>query len=340
MGEKSRVVYDGDLLVYACGFVGEKRTIKAVHKQSGDEYELDNRTAMYGRKKSKDGGWLAEQNASRETPWTVEDFDIYDIQTPAPLSHSLQAVKTMVEKTLSAVGTNNLTMFHGEGDSFRVEASTVVRYKGNRENSLKPFYKDDIIEFIKKKYKSIACTGLEADDWLIISALEDGGVVASHDKDCRGSAVRVINPTKMGEGILDCRTFGDLWVEEKVSASTGKITRDVKGYGRKFFWHQLNWADPVDNYFANSASDIEWGEMSSFKSLRDCKTDLDCMKSVIETYKYLYPEKKKIIGWRDNEIEVDYKYMINENFTMAHMLRKPDERITAEEVFTKFGLWT
>ena len=38
-------------------------------------------------------------------------------------------------------------------------------------------------------------------------------------------------------------------------------------------------------------------------------------------------------------LDVDWKYMISENFVMARMLRTPDEKLTAEEVLTKYQLW-
>ena len=334
------LIYDGDLLVYACAFAGEKRSIIAVHKETGNEYELANRTTMYGRKKSKDGGWLAEQNKGRETPWTVDDFEIIDVQHPPPISHVLQNVKTMVEKTIHVAGTSGLKMFHGEGESFRVGLSTMIGYKQNRQGLLMPTHKQEVIEYLKKKYGSEACTHLEADDMLVCTATEyKNSIVASHDKDQKGFHVRLINPTKIEEGIIDCRCFGDLWVEEKTSATTGQVYREVKGYGRKFFWHQVNYGDSSDNYFAAAASDKEWGEMSSFKSLKDCTNDLECMKVIVETYKNLYPEPRKVYSWKNEIITVDWKYALSEVFVMARMLRTPDENITAEEVFTKFGLW-
>lgn len=333
-------IWDGDLLVYSCAFAGEKRSIIARHLETGNEYELANRTSMYGRKKSKDGGWLAEQNAGRDTPWRVEDFEIIDVQHPPPISHVLQNVKTMVEKSMSKIGSSNIKMFHGEAESFRVGLSTMIGYKQNRQGLLMPTHKQEVIEYLKKKYNSEPCTYLEADDMLICTATEyKNSVVLSHDKDAKAFHVQVFNPTKMEEGVVDCRCFGDIWVEEKVSATTGKKYREVKGYGRKFFWHQVNFGDSSDHYFAAAASETEWGEMSSFKSLQNCTNDLECMKAIVETYKFLYPEPREVYSWRNEIIRVDWKYTLSEVFTMARMLRKVDEKITAEEVFSKYNLW-
>ncbi len=48
-----RMVVDADWVVYACSHSGEKKTIKAVLKSTGEEFDLVNRTALFGRKRSR-----------------------------------------------------------------------------------------------------------------------------------------------------------------------------------------------------------------------------------------------------------------------------------------------
>jgi hypothetical protein len=62
----TKLVFDYDPILYECGFIGEERHVKVVHRASGDEYEFPNRTAFYGHWKKKAGGWLAEYNAGRD----------------------------------------------------------------------------------------------------------------------------------------------------------------------------------------------------------------------------------------------------------------------------------
>lgn len=332
-------VWDMDYIRYAVGFASESRSILVVNKQSGDETVYKSRTEFYGKGKAKDGGALAEINKSRDIPYTLDEFEIFDQQHAEPIENCLHSVKQKVESVNKQLGVKSMIGYHGQGDSFRVGLSTVVGYKQNRENNLKPIHIDAITEYIMKKYKSIPCVGLEADDWCVIETINDRSkLVVTHDKDILGCAVYSANPTKMDLGIRDGRGFGSLWVEEKVS-SKGKIEKTVRGIGRMFFYFQLTSSDSSDNYYANAASPLKWGDMSAYNALKDCKNDKEAISAIVGVYKHLYETPRKVIGWRGNELEVSWKYMLSENWQMARMLRTPDERITAEQVFSKYGLW-
>lgn len=338
--KKDTLCIDGDALIYASGFIGEKRELKAVHRQSGDEFTFKGRTEMYGRKRSKDGGWLAEINKTKETPWVIDDFDLYDIQIPSPESHSLTATKSLILKSTELTGIKERRLFVGKGDSQRVEQSTLVKYKSGREGSLRPLHKDAIVEYMIKYHNAEVVEGIEVDDKITMEAWKDPhNVIYGIDKDYLGTHARVFNPNTPEKGIQDCRTFGDIWVEEIVSKETGKKRYEVKGYGRKWFYHQWNYGDDSDSYRANCACDTDWGEMSSYNSLKDCKNDLEALIAVKSTYKHLYPEPVLVTGWRGDRIQIDWKYVCSEIFTMARMLRTLDEKITAEQVFSKYGLW-
>ena len=340
MTNKDILNIDGDALIYASGFIGEKRELKAVHRQSGDEFTFKNRTEMYGKKRSKDGAWLAEINKTKDTPWVIDDFDLYDIQIPAPVEFSLTATKSLILKSTELTGIKERRLFVGKGDSQRVEQSTLVKYKSGREGSLRPLHKDAIVEYMIKHHNAEVVEGIEVDDKITMEAWKDPhNVIYGIDKDYLGTHSRVFNPNTPEKGIQDCRTFGDIWVEEIVSKETGKKRYEVKGYGRKWFYHQWNYGDDSDSYRANCACDTDWGEMSSYNSLKDCKNDLEALIAVKSTYKHLYPAPRKVLGWRGDEILIDWRYVASEIFTMARMLRTPDEKITAEQVFSKYGLW-
>jgi hypothetical protein len=49
----------------------------------------------------------------------------------------------------------------------------------------------------------------------------------------------------------------------------------------------------------------------------------------------LYPAPKKITGWRGDEILIDWKYVLRENFTLARMLRWKDDVVDLDEVMRK-----
>ena len=339
MNEFKTAVWDMDYIRYAIGFASETRSILVVNKQSGDEAVYKSRTEFYGKGRAKDGGVLAEINKSRDIPYTLDEFEIFDQQHAEPIENCLHSVKQKVESVNKQLGVKNMIGYHGQGDSFRVGLSTLVCYKMNRENTLKPIHIDAITDYIIKKYKSIPCIGLEADDWCVIEAINDKSkLVITHDKDILGCAVYSANPTKMELGIRDGRGFGSLWVEQKVN-SRGKTENTVRGIGRMFFYFQVASSDSSDNYYANSASPLKWGDMSAYNALKDCKNDKEALEAVAGVYKYLYEHPRKVIGWRGDVLKICWKYVLSENWVMARMLRKPDENLTAEMVFTKFGLW-
>lgn len=338
---KDTLLIDGDALTYASGFIGETRELKAVNKKTGEEHIFKNRTQMYGKKRSKDGGWIAEQNVNSDSPIYVDDFDLYDIQIPAPVEHSLQATKSLILKSEELTGIKNRRLFVGKGDSQRVEQSTLVKYKSGREGSLRPIHKDAIIEYMIKYHGAEVVEGIEVDDKVTMLAWEDpSNIIYGIDKDYLGTHSRVFNPNTPEKGIQDCRTFGDLWVEEIISKETGKKRYEVKGYGRKWFLFQWGYGDDSDSYRANCATDVEWGEMAVYNILKDCKNDVEGFAAIRQIYQTLYPSHKEVIGWRGEKVLIDWRYVCSEIFTMARMLRTPDEKITAEQVFSKYGLWS
>ena len=339
MSKFKTAVWDMDYIRYAVGFASESRSIQVVHKQTGDEWNLASRTAFYGRGKAKDGGVLAEINKTRDSPYSLEEFDIFDVQSAQPIEFALHSAKHKIESVNKILGVKNMIGFHGSGPSFRVEKSTVLGYKQTRQGTLKPIHIEAITDYLVRKYGSIGCDYLEADDWCTIESVKSKDrVLVSADKDCLGSAVYSFNPTKQDLGIQDGRCFGSLWLEEKVN-SKGAVEKTVRGIGRMFLYWQISALDRVDNYAANAASPMKWGEISAYNALKDCQNDKEALQAVVDVYKTLYPQTYTVQGWRGDVLSVDWKYMLSENFCMARMLRTPDEKLTAEEVFTKFGLW-
>jgi hypothetical protein len=335
------VLFDYDPILYAAGSVGETRTVKIVHRQSGDEYEFDNRTVFWGHWKAKAGGWLADYNKGADSPRLPEEFDVTDVQTPEPIENCLHTVKRMIEATCETIGTKSYYGYSGKGKTFREDISTILKYKGNRDNSLRPFHLDNLKEYLTKHHNCEIITRIEADDactidsyngwhaWKKSRSDKDKLVLAFQDKDYYGIAGHIFN-TNTQEPICSYDGFGWLGLNDK---------GDVKGRGRLWLLHQVMSSDDADNYAANSACDMRWGEKSSFKLLKDCTTDKEAFEAVVAGYKKLYPAKKKIVGWRGDEIEIDWLYVLQENFNLAKMLRSAEEQPTdIKEVLDKLGI--
>lgn len=335
------VILDLDWVKYSSASAGEKRTISVTHNKSGKKKDFANRTEFCGRSKKVLGGWIGEENAKREEkglkPFTLEDFTIEDVQTPEPVENILHTAKLQVEGILDTVGTNKAEYFIGEGDSWRVEASTLLCYKGQRADLTKPIHLDAVSEYLINKYEPTICRGLEADDWVVIryKQLQAQGipaVVAALDKDTYGCNVHVINPNRRDEGIVDCSGFGELYISG--SGSNEKI----RGHGLKFLAYQTISQDTIDNYKFNCFSDKRWGEKSAYKALVDCKDEKELFSTMIEVAKQLYPEPKEVDGWRGDTILIDARYVLNEMFVMARMLETEQDFKTFDVVAAKYGV--
>lgn len=321
-----RAIFDYDLIAYRAASAGETRTIKAYHPITGDSWSCKTRTELYGHWQKKDKGLLAEHNKLNGTEYKADELVITDIQTPEKIANVLHTTKSMIESVLYALKTNKFNGYLGKGDSWRVERSTLLKYKGTRDDTLRPLLLGDVRDYIIKKYGAEVVEGLESDDWVTIDAYRDKSkVVVSSDKDSRGTECLVYNPFS-GDPIIDCSGYGHLYLNGK---------SEVKGYGRQWFYFQLA-GDSADNYKANCFSDLDFGDKSMYKVLKDCKNDKESLQAVSEAFQLMYPEPKIITGWRGNEFEIDWKYVLNEMWSMAHMLRKPEgDYIVGTDIMTK-----
>lgn len=326
----THAVFDYDYVKYSAASVGENKSIKAIHKTTGDEFDCKTRTDFWGHYKKKQGGILAEMNKQGRN-WTWEDFEIVDKVEYEPIENILHTVNQMIEGCLYTLNTKSFHGYVGKGESFRVGLSTILEYKGNRKNQEKPKFLDDVTNHIIRKYKPEVITGIEADDKVVMDSFGRlDYCVVGVDKDYAGCPVNWFNPNYPQNGIVNCNRLGELFLNSK---------GEVKGYGRLFFYHQILSGDSSDNYKANSANPaFEWGDKSSYKLLKDCKTDKEALEALKKGYQLIYPEPMQIKGWRGDDLNIDWLYVAEENFQMARMLRKPDEKIYFKDVMEKFGL--
>lgn len=324
-------ILDVDFVKYSVASAGETRTIKVTHKPSGKVKEFKTRTEFYGRDKKKSGGWLGEINADRKKPFTLDEFEIEDVQRVESLENILHSAKVMGLSSVKALGTDKYEAYIGEGASFRRGLSTLLEYKGNRTDTLKPLALDDVSEYIKKRFKAEVVTGIEADDKVVMRAYGDpNAVVVGIDKDYWGQPIKFFNVNEPDRGIVDCDCFGKLWVE-----GTGTKEK-VRGHGRLFLYWQMCSDDKADNYKANCMSDVKWGAKSAYKALCGCKDDKEALTKVVEIFKTLYPEPKEVEGWRGNKFTIDWLYVLKEMWVMARMLRFDNDYLAIEEVLNGY----
>ena len=202
--------------------------------------------------------------------------------------------------------------------------------------------KDELINYLVKYHNAILVSDLpthpeykeplEADDWVNIECFKDieNSVAITNDKDAGGCGIKTLDPTDKEGKIMDNSGFGKIWRDEK---------GDVRGYGRKFFYFQVMYGDPVDDYSSYLHSDTPWGPVSAFNHLETADDDLECLYRLREGFKLLYPEPKEIVSWQGDPIIIDWFYVFNEMWQMARMLRTIDDVVDLRAVLEKHDLW-
>lgn len=330
MSSPTTAVVDLDAFKYAIAFAAEKRSIQITHKSTKEVWTAKNRTEWYGRGKAKDGGELAKINFTRDSPYSWDEFEYVDIQTPEPIANILHTAKVNVERVVGASGADKAHYFIGKGESFRVGLSTLLKYKGVRDGAVKPLMLDEVVEYLTKKFKAEVISSLEVDDKVTMECWQKPDkFVILEDKDGYGSGVKVYNFNRPSEGIIQTNCFGKLWRDDK-----GK----VRGYGRMFKLWQVCSSDNVDHYKANCFSDVSWGDVSAFNILVDAQNDKELFQKSLGVFNLLYPEPKTVTGWRGDPIEIDALYVFQEMMDMAHMLRWEGDRVVVKDVLDKLGV--
>ena len=330
----TKLVIDGDYIKYMIAAAGEKRSVDVVHVPSGKIKNFPNRTSFYGHWKKKEGGWLAETNLNRmqegKPPFDISEFEFKDKQVAEPLHFVLASVKNHINNVVNALGAKDYQIYIGKGDSWRVEASTILKYKGSRAALLKPIHLEEVEKYLITTHGAKIVRHKECDDQCVIDCTEDRSkVLVGVEKDFMGCEINYYIHGQM-EKPLTIKGFGELYLNKK---------KDVKGYGYVWWLHQVMSGDSSDEYFANSACpENKWGDMSSFKLLENCTNEKGAWQAVISGYNKLYPEPKEIIGWRGDKIIVDAKYVLTENCIMAKMMTSEDYKFNLDEELHKFGL--
>ncbi len=345
-------IIDLDYVRYAVASVGEEVVIKAIYKhKEGVEKEFKNITAFRGRSKKTIGGWLGELNAEREEqgkkPFLVEDFEIQQVQRrkvevdvdgeqlaeDQSTANVMHSAKQMVLSDLKAAGTDKYLAILGKGKSFREGVSTLMKYKGNRDNVLRPLLMDDVTDYLKRKFNPEVVEGIEADDRVIQLAYgHPNRFVMGVDKDMYSQPVKVFNPNRPEEGIIDCDCLGKLY-----TAGEGSNIK-VRGHGRLHLYYQMLAGDTSDNYKGGCASSKRLGSKGVYNYLHEAENDQEALQLVIDKFKELYPEPLEVETWRGNKMWFDWYRVADEQFQMARMHRWEGDIMSFEAWCSEYGV--
>lgn len=320
-----KLCFDFDASIFRAAAANQERSIICTHLPTGNVEPFKTRTEFYGHWKAKSGGWLAAHPELK-----LEDFSIEDVVKPLPLEFALNSVKLTIQGMLDQFETDQYYGYVGGAKNFRKEICTLLPYKGQRPPEL-PIHLAACKEYVITHHKAKTANGVEADDLVCTdahNAIKDGKelicIVLDKDfKGCDGNWYFYLNSDKR-----KVRGLGKLW----------KSGPDVDGYGRMFKYWQACSADQADNYKAHCFSDFENGPVKAYEALVDCKTDKEAFEAMVRHFKYLYPEPKAITNWRGDTFKIDWLYVMQEMFDMAHLQRWPGDRINVREVMNKLGV--
>lgn len=329
-------VIDGSLLAFRASAAGEKRTIVATHRGSQRKRAFDNRTALKA--------FIKELNLDRQTNqgFNVTDFIIEDVIDAPEEKIAFHTVKEMIKYILNMCNATEYRIFIDEGPTTRDKIATVEKYKGNRDGKVKPTNLQAVKDYLVMYHKAGMVTEIEVDDLLAIYGYEgwkltqqgsDRKIIAcTFDKDHLACNSWMFDFRKkdgqplMKKPVLN-QGFGELYETQK----------GVKGFGRMFLYHQWLAGDTADNYKPSKLSKKRFGEKSSYKILKDLKTDKECLQAVVVQYKEWYPEPVEYTTWDGKEITKSWLELMQEYFLMAHMNRWEGDEPDVKEMLIAAG---
>lgn len=292
--KKKRVVLvDSDILIYRVAAACEVRSVEIKHNKSGRVKVFKNKTAFKDFLKEKDFEYVQEDYTFTDLQQVNEDMSWQFI-----LNNQVKSFK----ETLW--GDELIFLISGEGN-FRDELPLPKKYKGNRDDMLKPLLRQDCKEYLKGKYKAAVINNEEVDDaiiWMGYEYLAKGYevIIVTSDKDANAySGLKLYNYTQDKPEIIEIPELGSLWIDDK-----GK----VRGLG--FLWGCLQHVvgDSTDFFNPCDLAGVKFGEKSAYELLKDCGTAQEALVVCIQCYQRWYPKQitytdcfgvKQTSTWKD-----------------------------------------
>lgn len=260
-GRELTGLVDADMLVYLAGFAIEHRECWATDEQGDSVFQCSGRRELNEWKKKQTPEFIATLEFD-EFHW-VEPFDKAELI----LSQRTKAIR-------AAAHTTKLKWYLTKGSTlWRNEDANIQKYKGNRDNMVKPEAYGHIRQHLMTRYHAKVLAGLEADDGVACLARENPGqyIIISPDKDLRTIAGLQLNPDKrhIGDGIV--------FVSELAACRNLYI--------------QMLMGDKADNIKGLSGTKGKpgWGPVKATGAINQFITEGDMADFVAQQYKMAYP---------------------------------------------------
>lgn len=325
MAKKRMIIFDCDIICYRASAVVEKRTIKVTHIKSNKVKEFNTRTEF------------KEYLKDLKYEYVSDDYEIVDIQTPEDIKVALAIVKNQIDDIISRTWADETLFYISGKNNFRDSLPLPTKYKGTRENTIRPILLPDVRQYVVDKYKAKIINDMEVDDMVIISGYEYlkkgyDVTIITNDKDSKAySGLKIFDFTK-GEDAREevLPQFGKLWIDEK--------TKKPKGNG--FIWFCFQWVngDITDCFKPSELSGDKFGDMSSYNLLKDCKDEKEAIEAVIGQYKKWYPKQFAYDDWQGKKHKVTYKHMLDLYFKCCRMKETTDDTLDYNKFVKKYGV--
>lgn len=278
-----KVLIDGDIIVYSCGFSAEKPIWRVmVH---GEEKPR----ATFRYKKELDE-WVAAVGLSEDEYKAVKDKEV------GPVAHALGNAKQLINRILLRTGADEHQIYLTGKGNYREEIATILPYKGNRDNAHKPHHYDSLIRYLTENWGAITVEGIEADDAMsteqynslvrdeLENFCEPKTCIATIDKDLDMVYGMHFNWNKDVLYFVDEETAITWFYVQLITGDTTDNIQGVSGAGKKKAYNVLKDCETEEGMY--------WATLDLY-----CGTYDKPMDALVENARLLWMRREEGIDW-------------------------------------------
>lgn len=339
---------DFDTGLFRAAKACQKDFIIVTHKETGWKQRFDGVSKFYGLGKSKAKGWIGEQNTIREKQGksliSVDDFIIEEcaelVDTgEVVLKQAMDMIDFMVGRIKKTSEAEDYRLYIGGSCNWRYDAANILPYKGNRKP--KPIFFLEVKEALMKKYKSkiVVVDEEEVDDklgqigWQNYLNFRKTGkwehVLSYIDKDLKMIISPHFNYDKCEDGIeINTPEEAAKWFCLQLLVGD-KNTDNIQGLPNLS-------PDFQTKYELRKCRGL--GKETALKILEG-KNIKESFEVVVEAYKSYYgEEKKKLLTFRNEELQYNWLDYLRENGLLLWMRRESNEMYNIEDTLNRLGI--